>query len=67
MDRESVGAMLARLGHLAGLEGAGGGPRQNTGVGGRLTWGEIGAYLPSEFEAAKMAEVTYIDLNEYVI
>ncbi len=68
MDREDVGAMLARLGHLAGLaglEGAGGAGRLN--LDGKVSYFDLDAYLPSRFEEAKMAEVTYIDLNKYVI
>jgi hypothetical protein len=72
MDRESVGAMLARLGHLAGVAEEGGGHpaevwkarKQN---GGGVSYYDLDAYLPSRFEDAKMAEVTYIDPNEYVI
>jgi hypothetical protein len=72
MDRERVGAMLARLGHLAGLAEEGEGHpaeawqarKQN---GGGVSYDDLNAYLPSRFDSAKMARVTYIDPNKYVI
>jgi len=71
----SVGAMLARLGHLVGLAGEAeedaGHPaeawksrKQN---GGGVSYDDLDAYLPSRFDDAKMAKVTYIDPNKYVI